>query len=54
MTNYLKEDILFRYEYMDTDDFSLSALAWTIASDIGYDYDDVMDVIVSEYGVFDD
>ena len=48
MTNDLKEDILSRYEYMDTDDFSLSALAWTIASDVGCDCDDVMDVIVSE------
>ena len=54
MTNDLREDILFRYEYMDTDDFSLSALAWTIASDMGCDYDDVMDAIVSEYGVFGD
>ena len=54
MTNDLREDILSRYEYLDTDDFSLSALAWTIASDVGYDYDNVMDVIVNEYGVFGD
>ena len=54
MTNGLREDILSRYEYMDTDDFSLSALAWTIASEVDCDYDDVMDVIVSEYGVFDE
>ena len=54
MTNELQEDILVRYSYMDTDNFSLSALAWTIASDIGCEYDDVMDAIVSEYGVFDE
>ena len=54
MTNDLKEDILFRYEYMDTSDFSLSAIVLTIASDVVCEYDEVMSVIVNKYGVFDD
>lgn len=54
MTKELKEDILFRYSCMDDDDFSLPTIAWTIATDIGCEYDEVMNVIINEYGVFDD
>ena len=52
MTNDLREEIIFHYEYMDTDDISLPALIWTIASDTSCDYDEVMSVIINEYGVF--
>ena len=50
MTESQKEDIIFRYEYMDIDDFSLPALIWTIASETGFDYDEVLSVISHEYG----
>ena len=52
MTESEKEEVIFHYEYMDIDVFSLPALIWTIASETGCDYDEVLSIITKEYGLF--